>query len=81
MTERILRVLRGGSWFNGSNSLCASTRIRYRPDKRDFHYGFRLVIVEKDTQVIPESLFEKFRVEAEEHSKDLLRRLAKGSSE
>ena len=38
------RVLRGGSWFNGSRYTRSASRSRYSPDDRNGVDGFRVVI-------------------------------------
>ena len=39
-----IRVLRGGSWYNGARNCRVSSRCYSRPDYRYDHYGFRLVL-------------------------------------
>lgn len=82
MIERLIHVLRGGSWGSFPFSLRASYRSGDGPGNRYDSYGFRLVVrIEDEVQGIPDDLFEKFRLEAQQHSKELLRRLAKGVAE
>jgi formylglycine-generating enzyme required for sulfatase activity len=40
-TEGIYRVLRGGSWFDGSEKLRGSYRYPYLPNNSSFQFGFR----------------------------------------
>ena len=44
--EQKARVLRGGAWSNGGRDggLLSSTRLRYTPGHRAFHFGFRVVV-------------------------------------
>ena len=82
MTKRISRVLRGGSWDTDPSYLRASDRNRGGPGNRGNNGGFRLVVrIADEVQGIPDDLFKKFQPEAQQHSKELLRRLAKGLAE
>jgi formylglycine-generating enzyme required for sulfatase activity len=36
------RVVRGGSWINGSDGLASATRKGFNPDDRYLHFGFRV---------------------------------------
>ena len=82
MIEHLIRVLRGGSWYYDPDFLRASNRSKNGPDSRHYNIGFRLVVrIADEAQGIPDDLFKKFRPEAQEHSKELLRRLAKGVAE
>lgn len=82
MTERIIRVLRGGSWYDSPNNLRASLRYGHEPADRYDSLGFRLVVrIADESQGIPDDIFKKLRPEAQQHSKELLRRLAKGLAE
>ncbi|MGI9104727.1 MAG: SUMF1/EgtB/PvdO family nonheme iron enzyme [Pyrinomonadaceae bacterium] len=43
--EQKYRVLRGGSWLNNAFILRSAFRLRYAPDGRSYHVGFRVVAV------------------------------------
>lgn len=82
MIKVIQRVLRGGSWDVNPINLRASYRNWFDTDTRYGFIGFRLVVrIADEVQGIPDDLFKKFRPEAQQHSKELLRRLAKGLAE
>ena len=38
----VIRVLRGGCWFNPARFCRSAYRFRLYPGLRDFYYGFRL---------------------------------------
>lgn len=42
--DDVLRVLRGGSFFNGSRHVRAACRFRYNPNNWDDYLGFRVVL-------------------------------------
>jgi formylglycine-generating enzyme required for sulfatase activity len=42
-SDRYVRVIRGGSWFDPWPQACATYRRRYLPDARSNNIGFRLV--------------------------------------
>jgi len=43
------RILRGGSWCNHADYCRSATRVRYKPDDRIDHIGFRVVCVDSET--------------------------------
>jgi formylglycine-generating enzyme required for sulfatase activity len=41
------RVRRGGAWSDDGWACRSATRLRYEPDRRSDHIGFRVVVVRK----------------------------------